>query len=245
MCIRHTGTPASATTSAMAGSCRSAVTSLTKPAPARIACAATSALTVSIEIGTSVACASRVDHRQHPLELDLERHRVGARPGRLPADVEQVGAVGGQLQAVGDRGVGVEERAAVRERVGGHVDHAHHGRGGESVAERLHAAQPSRRRSVVREGGGLGDVALPAGRERPRPVCPARTSRSTSCCRSPSRSGRRAGRASCPSSSRTRRRRSRTPPVMISQPWVFVSATAGRQCGYSHCQPSLDIIGGS
>ena len=140
MCIRHTGTPASATTSAIAGSCRSAETSFTKPAPARIACSATAALTVSIEIGTSVRCASRVDHGQHPLELDLERHGVGARPGRLPADVEQVGAVGDELQAVGDGGGGVEERTPVRERVGGHVHHPHHGRGGEAVAERLHAA---------------------------------------------------------------------------------------------------------
>src|SRR5437764_1200074 len=58
MCMRHTSTPASATTAAICGSARSAVTSLTTVAPASIAARATSALEVSIEICALVRAAS-------------------------------------------------------------------------------------------------------------------------------------------------------------------------------------------
>ncbi len=49
--------------------------------------------------------------------------RAGA--GGLPADVEDVGTGGGELDPVGDGGIGLEEAPAVRERVGRDVDDPH------------------------------------------------------------------------------------------------------------------------
>ena len=107
MCIRHTGTPASRTTSAISGSWRSADTSFTKLAPASIARRATSAFIVSIETGTLVRAHQPLDHRDDARQLPLHRHRLGARPRRLAADVDQVGAGIGQEQAMRDRGLRV------------------------------------------------------------------------------------------------------------------------------------------
>ncbi len=53
---------------------------------------------------------------------------IRARPRRLAADVEQVGAVGDQLPGAGDGGGRIQELPAVAERVGRHVDDAHHQR---------------------------------------------------------------------------------------------------------------------
>ena len=58
MCMRHTGQPDSATTSTMASSKRSALTSLMSAAPAASARRATSAFIVSTEMGTPTRSAS-------------------------------------------------------------------------------------------------------------------------------------------------------------------------------------------
>ena len=73
---------------------------------------------------------------------------VGARAGRLAADVEHVGARGDQREAVRDGGVGVEEAAAVGERVGGDVDDAHHRAPGDR-----HARPVEHRRAAYRRSG--------------------------------------------------------------------------------------------
>ena len=106
---------------------RPAETSFTIVRPASSAAAATAAFVVSMLTGTPGLGASQaLDHRQHPAQLLGVVDRLGAGPGRLAADVEHVGARRHQREAVGDRGVGVEEAAAVGERVGGDVHDAHH-----------------------------------------------------------------------------------------------------------------------
>ena len=65
------------------------------------------------------------DDRDDARELLLDRHRLGARPRGLAADVDDVGALGNQAPAVRDGLGGVVELPAVREGVGRDVDHAH------------------------------------------------------------------------------------------------------------------------
>ena len=77
-------------------------------APAATARASTSALRVSIRDPRVGARAQALDHRQHAGEFLGERHRAGAGPRQLAADVEDVGALVRQLQAVRDRRLGVE-----------------------------------------------------------------------------------------------------------------------------------------
>jgi hypothetical protein len=67
--------------------------------------------------------------RKHPPQLLLLGDRLGARTGRLAAHVEDRRALGRQPPPVLDGRVRVEEQAAVRERVGRHVDDAHDHRG--------------------------------------------------------------------------------------------------------------------
>ena len=93
MCIRQTYAPASAITPASAGSPRSAVTSFTSAAPSSSARRATSAFDVSIETGSA---REPLEHGQDPPQLLVERDRVGARPGRLAADVDERCALGEQ-----------------------------------------------------------------------------------------------------------------------------------------------------
>jgi hypothetical protein len=94
---------------------------------------------------------------------------VGARPGRLAAHVDELGALGGHLAAVGDRGAGVEPLAAVGERVRRDVEDAHD-------AERRHAGDRRRAHCLGRRALGHcthGHV----GRRRPADVHGARTPR--------------------------------------------------------------------
>ena len=86
----------------------------------------------------------RLDDGEHARELVLGVHGLGARAGRLAADVEQVGALAREPPALGDGRVGVEERAAVRERVGRHVDDAH------QAEFRRHVGDHGRRPKVVK-----------------------------------------------------------------------------------------------
>ena len=59
-----------------------------------------------------------LDDRNRARQLVRDRDRLGAGTGGRPAHVEDVGALSGEALAVLDRRVGVEEEAAVRERVG-------------------------------------------------------------------------------------------------------------------------------
>ncbi len=125
------GQPAAATAARHLGSA-SALTSLIRSAPAASAARATSALRVSTESGAPVRRRSRVEHRQQPRGLLLGRDLGGAgavdpaaRAGRLGAEVEQVGALVEQLEAVLDGALGIEKQAAVAERIGRDVDDAH------------------------------------------------------------------------------------------------------------------------
>ena len=65
------------------------------------------------------------NHRQDARELFVGAHRLGARPRRLAADIDQIGAVGLHADAfIGGRRR-IEARAALGERIGGDVQDAH------------------------------------------------------------------------------------------------------------------------
>ena len=76
-------------------------------------------------MGRSVFLHERADDGHDPAKLLLNVDRLGAGAGALAADVEDVGPLGGQPQAVFHGGVGVEEAPAVGEAVGRDVDDAH------------------------------------------------------------------------------------------------------------------------
>ena len=71
--------------------------------------------------------------------------RCGPGPGRLAADVDEVGARPRQARPCVDRRVGVEELAAVGERVGGDVEDAHHDACGRATASAGRQAAAGRR----------------------------------------------------------------------------------------------------
>src|SRR5690606_29486577 len=66
----------------------------------------------------------RLDHRHDARDLIARVDRRRPRARRLATDVEQVGALGDEAQAMLDSAPCIEEFAAVRERIGGHVDDA-------------------------------------------------------------------------------------------------------------------------
>jgi hypothetical protein len=93
-------------------------------APASTAATAVSAFIVSmLTIAPSAARAATTGSTRSLLLGRVDALRAG--PGRLAADVEDVGARRAQREAVRDRGLGVEVAAAVAERVGRDVDDAH------------------------------------------------------------------------------------------------------------------------
>ena len=65
------------------------------------------------------------DDREDALLLDRRRHRLGARPRRFTADIEDIGAFLHQRDGVGDGAFGRVEAAAVGEGIGRDVDDAH------------------------------------------------------------------------------------------------------------------------
>jgi hypothetical protein len=69
-----------------------------------------------------------LQHRQHAAGLLVRADEIGARPGRLAADVEYVGAFFQEPEPVLHRGLGVLEHPAVAERIGRDVHDAHHER---------------------------------------------------------------------------------------------------------------------
>ena len=93
-------------------------------APADRAALATEALLVSTDTRTSPASASMTGTTRRSSSSSATA--VGARPGRLTADVDHVRAFGHHLAAATHGIVEVEVEAAVGERVGCDVQHAHH-----------------------------------------------------------------------------------------------------------------------
>ena len=135
MCMATQPTPSSAATAP----CERRRTSLTSVAPAAMAASGDRRL-AGVDRDPDAVGGQRLDHRDDPAQLLGLVDRRGAGPGGLAADVDHVGALGDQAPAVGDGGVGVEEAAAVGERVGGHVEDAHDERTAEhagSLGQRL------------------------------------------------------------------------------------------------------------
>ena len=99
-----------------------------------------------------------VDDRHHPPPFLGVVDRIGAGPGRLAANVDDVGAVIDHPQTGVDRGWQVEQSATVRERIGGDVDHAHDERA--LTQQQVAAAGQGDRKSAAHEsraqGPGLG-----------------------------------------------------------------------------------------
>src|ERR1700760_2538292 len=113
MCMRMMPTPRSATSAAISGSPRRAVTSLTIRAPTSTAAAATAAFEVSTEIVWPVAASPAI---------------TGSAP--RPSLPPRPRARRRQLFPMRDRRVRVEVEAAVGERVGRHVNDPHEFHGG-------------------------------------------------------------------------------------------------------------------
>ena len=67
----------------------------------------------------------RLDHRDHPGQLDLFGHGLGPRAGRLTPDVDDVGPLGHHVEPVGHGGLGGQVAPPVGERVRRHVENAH------------------------------------------------------------------------------------------------------------------------
>ena len=123
-CMTTYGTPAPATTAAMSGSARPPLTSLTS-AGAGLERRVGHLGAHRVDADHAPRPASSAHDRADPAQLLVLGRALGAGPGRLATDVDQVGALGEQLQAVRDGGLGLEPLAAVGEGVGRHVDHAH------------------------------------------------------------------------------------------------------------------------
>ena len=106
------------------GRARSAVTSLTSVAPASSATAATAAFEVSIESCVPAPASPATTGSTRAISSAAA---TGSAPGRVdsPPTSRMSAPLGGQLAAVRDRSLGVEEAAAVGERVGRHVDDPH------------------------------------------------------------------------------------------------------------------------
>jgi len=66
------------------------------------------------------------DDRDYPAQFLFGADPLGTRAGGFTADVDDVRALGDELQAMGDRGARVLPLTAVGERVGRDVDHSHH-----------------------------------------------------------------------------------------------------------------------
>src|SRR5690606_31488683 len=89
------------------------------------------------------AIAQAFQHGQQAVDFFLQAHRGRARTRGFGADVDNVGAFGGKLQAVRNGGVGFEMARSVGKRIGGDVEDPHdHGaleRKLEAPAEQLGA----------------------------------------------------------------------------------------------------------
>ena len=138
MCIRHRA-PDSATTPASSGSPRKAVTSFTSSAPR--ASPAGHLRLRGVDRDGHVAL-QRLEHRNHALQLVVERDRRRTGPRRLASDVDDRRPFVEHPPSGSDSVVGRQVGAAVRERVRGDVDDPHHGRPRENAARSLVGSFP-------------------------------------------------------------------------------------------------------
>ena len=79
------------------------------------------------------------DHRQHPRQLFLDRHRRCARARGLAADIQDVGACLHQRTAMGDGSGTIVIAAAIGETVGRDIHHAHQPRTVQRQAREIRA----------------------------------------------------------------------------------------------------------
>ena len=119
MCTATQPAPVSAATSQ-----REAEMSLTSVAPAATAARATAAFVVSTETRAPAAASASTTGTTR---ASSSSSGTGSAPGRedSPADVDDVGSLGHQLEPVGHGALGGGVEAAVGEGVGGHVEHPH------------------------------------------------------------------------------------------------------------------------
>ena len=141
---------------------------------------------VDAERGVGERLAQGRDDRHDPPPLLVEGDRVVARPGRLAADVEDVGALldhppalcDGDLDRVGGArpapafALGLGEEAVAGERIGRHVEDAHHERP-LAPAERRGAdagrlGSGGRGLSVMRPRAGSGSRSAGSSTRMPR-----------------------------------------------------------------------------
>ena len=80
-----------------------AVMSLMIEAPALSAWRATSALVVSIESGIDSLAGERLDDRDHPAQLFVERNRLGPWAARFAPEIEHVGPFGREPASMSQR----------------------------------------------------------------------------------------------------------------------------------------------
>ena len=125
MCITHTPAPVATATPTISGSLSNPETSLMISAPASMAAAAIDAFRVSIESGSSSESASRRITGITRSNSSLGRHWLSTRSRAFAADVEDVGAVGSQLQRMPHRHILIKKLAAVREAIRRNVDDSH------------------------------------------------------------------------------------------------------------------------
>ena len=152
---------------------RSAPMSLTMSAPRSSAARITSGLVVSTETGQPRPSAA-AQHRQHARELVVGADRRGAGPGRLAADVEDVGALRRPAaRSARSRAPASMSAAAVGERIGRDVDDAHHARPRQVDRE---AASSARRMARSCKNGAEApsrNAAASIALRRRRARCPA------------------------------------------------------------------------
>ena len=117
--------------------------------------AATCAFMVSIDTGTpSAATAASTGSSRRT--SSLERHRRGGavRTGGFRADIDDVRALRHHAAGMRDGGLRIEKAAAVRERIRGDVEDAHHDRAAGREQPGKRAGSRPRRRAGCRIGTG-------------------------------------------------------------------------------------------
>ena len=128
----------------------------------------TSAVRLSMETTRPFAC-QRLDHWTHPVDLDRRAYRLGARPGRFAADVDNRRSGRRHRPAPRDRRLGGQRLAAVGEAVGRDVDHAHQPRPVERDARKRRTRRAERAILGIQIGCQIGrQVPAVAGKLRER-----------------------------------------------------------------------------
>ena len=75
-------------------------------------------------------CGEFLDDRQNTAEFFVHGDGFGVGAGAFAADIEEVGALSDEFQAMGDGGLGVEVASTIGKAVGSDIDDAHQQRPG-------------------------------------------------------------------------------------------------------------------